>query len=407
MSSITPKHKWQFAPRFKRGAFGWRSDLPTKRIKEALFEIKAVCKADAVLAAEGAVMLIEKLVPSIEHVDSSSGSLGTAISHALETLAKIIAKPTVDIAQRNAWLQRIWQAAQDDGYGYLSSIDEYWPMMCASPEVGAHWADEFGEMTRSIMSNPDFRNGYFPGESFWYASLFAAERYEYLLGLSHTYITPSWSLHRWRILSLAQLARIDEAIEYAETKVDGVAIEYLYAMCEDMLLKEDRHAEAYTRFAFIANRANSNLSTLRAIAKKYPEVPPEVILEDLISSNFWEKGKWFAAAKSLGLYERAIELVSDSPTDPNTLIRAARDFAVKQPKFAFQSALAAMRWLLLGYGYEMTKWDLMSALSLTRQIADTNGYGRALVHQFLFALETEPRLNHEWFDEVMKSNIPL
>ena len=25
----------------------------------------------------------------------------------------------------------------------------------------------------------------------------------------------------------------------------------------------------------------------------------------------------------------------------------------------------------------------------------------------LFALETEPRLNHEWFDEVMKSNIPL
>ena len=31
----------------------------------------------------------------------------------------------------------------------------------------------------------------------------------------------------------------------------------------------------------------------------------------------------------------------------------------------------------------------------TRQIADTNAYGRALVHQFLFALEPKPRLNHE------------
>ena len=133
------KHKWQFAPRFKRGAFGWRSDLPIKRIKEALAEIKAVGKIDAVLAAEGAVLFIEKLVPSIEHVDSSSGSLGSATNHALEVLAKIIAKPAVDSAQRNVWLERVWQAAQDDGYGYLSSLDEYWPMMCATATKGAKY----------------------------------------------------------------------------------------------------------------------------------------------------------------------------------------------------------------------------------------------------------------------------
>lgn len=407
MPTSISKHKWQFAPRFKRGVFGWRSDLPIKRIKEALSEIKAIGKTDAPLAAEGAVLFIEKLVPSIEHVDSSSGSLGTAVNHALETLAKIIAKPTVNSIQRNAWLERIWQAVQEDDYGYLSSVDDYWPMMCATTEVGAHWADEFGEITRSILSNPDYRNGgYFAGESFWYASLFAAARYDQLLNHSHTNIKPNWSLHRWRILSLAHLGRIDEAIEYAETKVDGIAIEYLHSMCEEMLLKEGRHTEAYARFAFTANRSNSNLSTLRAIAKKYPVVPPEVILEDLINHNPWEKGKWFAAAKSLGLYEQAIELVSHSPTDPNTLIRAARDFSDKQPVFAFQSGLAAMRWLLLGYGYEMTKWDLFSALKLTQQIADVNGYSREQIQQFLLDLENELRLKHDWFDEALKFCTP-
>ena len=95
-------------------------------------------------------------------------------------------------------------------------------------------------------------------------------------------------------------------------------------------------------------------------------------------------------------------MVSQSPTDPATLIRAARDFADKQPEFAFRSGLAAVHWLLLGYGYEMTQWDLISALSLTQQIADANGYGREPIHQFLLALETEPRLKREWFDEVLK-----
>ena len=46
-------HQWGFAPRFRRNAFGWKSDLPIKRIKEAVTEIKAVARKDTVLAAEG------------------------------------------------------------------------------------------------------------------------------------------------------------------------------------------------------------------------------------------------------------------------------------------------------------------------------------------------------------------
>ena len=44
-------HKWQFASRFRRHAFGWGSDTPIQRIKEALTEIKQFTRKEPVLAA--------------------------------------------------------------------------------------------------------------------------------------------------------------------------------------------------------------------------------------------------------------------------------------------------------------------------------------------------------------------
>jgi hypothetical protein len=85
-------HKWQFAPRFRRNAFGWKSDTPIQRIKEALAEIKALAKKEPALAAEGAVLVLEKLAPAIEQVDSSSGGIGSTVNRAIETLVPIIVK---------------------------------------------------------------------------------------------------------------------------------------------------------------------------------------------------------------------------------------------------------------------------------------------------------------------------
>ena len=402
MASTITKHKWQFTPRFRQGAFGWRSDLPIKRIKEAVSEIKAMSKTDSVLAAEGVVLFIERLSPAIEHVDSSSGAIGSVVNNALEALAQIIAKPTVTVSQRNVWLERIWQAVQNDGCCYLDCIDEYWPLMCTTSEVGVYWADYFGELLGQFKSKPNHRYDYFTGESLWYASLFAAERFEELLAVSRSELRPSWALQRWCIYSLACLGQIDAAIEYAQTQVEGVSSDYLDSICEELLLKENRRAEAYARFGLTANRSNSNLSTLRAIAKKYPDIAPEQILDDLVHSDPAQKGKWFAAAKSLGLYNKAIELISDSPTDPNTLIRAARDFAEKQPEFAFQSSLAAIRWLLLGYGYEMTQWDLIAALQLTQRISAHVVNDKERISHLLEILAIEPRVNQTWLGLVLK-----
>ena len=58
-------HKFQFAPRFRRRAFGWKSNTPILRIKEALSEIKAIAKKEPVLAAEGAVLFLKRLAPAI------------------------------------------------------------------------------------------------------------------------------------------------------------------------------------------------------------------------------------------------------------------------------------------------------------------------------------------------------
>jgi hypothetical protein len=42
---------WEFKPRFRRRAFGWRSQPAIQRVKEAVAEIKKVARTDAALAA--------------------------------------------------------------------------------------------------------------------------------------------------------------------------------------------------------------------------------------------------------------------------------------------------------------------------------------------------------------------
>ena len=84
-------HKWEFRARFRRHAFGWKSQPAIKRVREAVAEIKKVAREDDRLAAEGAVLLLEKVSPALEHVDSSSGAIGTAVDRAIEVLVEIIA----------------------------------------------------------------------------------------------------------------------------------------------------------------------------------------------------------------------------------------------------------------------------------------------------------------------------
>jgi hypothetical protein len=97
------------------------------------------------------------------------------------------------------------------------------------------------------------------------------------------------------------------------------------------------------------------------------------ILEDLIESTPGEEGKWFATAKSLGLLPLALKLAHQSPCEPKTLNRAARDYLDKNPKFALGVAIASLHWLAEGWGYEITGSDVYSAYDYAMQAADHLG----------------------------------
>lgn len=118
-------HKWQFASRFRRDAFGWRSDTPIRRIKETLSEIKQVARKAPVLAADGSVTLLEKLSPALEQVERSSDALGSAVNKAIDTLG------------------------------------DHWGELCVTPELASQWADEFLPVVEHVWSPQASGHGFF------------------------------------------------------------------------------------------------------------------------------------------------------------------------------------------------------------------------------------------------------
>ena len=361
-------HKWQFAPRFRRRAFGWRSDTPIQRIKEALTEIKQFARKEPVLAAEGAITLLEKLSPALEQVDSSSGALGSAVNRAIDTLVSIIAQADVEPKQRQRWLERLWQALQEDEIPYIELLGDHWGELCVTPELASRWADEFLPLVESAWAPNASGHGFFEGTSACLSALLAAGRYDELLTLIDQARFKWWHDRRWGVRALVAMGKKAEAIRYAEESRgrDDPGWQVAQA-CEAILLSSNLADESYRRYALEANQGTTNLATFRAIAKKYPNVPPEQILRDLIASTPGAEGKWFAAAKDAGLFDLAIELAARSPTDPRTLTRASRDYAEKQPDFALAAGLAALHWISRGHGYEITGGDVLDAYAAVTQ----------------------------------------
>ena len=161
-------------------------------------------------------------------------------------------------------------------------------------------------------------------------------------------------------------------------------------LCEEILLSSGQTDEAYQRYALRANRAGTYLATFRAVAKKYPHKAPSEILTDLVATTPGQEGKWFAAAKDVGLYDEALALASRTPCDPKTLARAARDFIDKQPGFAVGAGLLSLHWLVQGCGYEITGADVLEAYGATMCVAERHG-GTAAVKARLCAIVSAER----------------
>ena len=181
--------------------------------------------------------------------------------------------------------------------------------------------------------------------------------------------------------------------------------------CEEILLSEGLWREAYNRYALEANRHSTYLATFQAMTSKYPQIEPKAILGDLVDRTSGDEGKWFVAAKSAGLLAEAAELARTSPCDPKTLTRAARDFAASKPEFARSVGLAALQWLLCGYGYELTARDVVDALNHTLEAARHDGTEADTVRRIQLLVDQHPRAERTFIallrrrlDEVTKSS---
>ena len=186
--------------------------------------------------------------------------------------------------------------------------------------------------------------------------------YEELLDLLELPRYPSWHYRRYGVEALLALGRKAEAVQYAEASRGLNQPDFLIDQaCKQILISSGLHDESYRRYGLSAAVGNSYIARFRSVAKRYPIKDKLQILSDLIAATPGQEGKWFATAKELGFYDLALELANRSPCDPKTLTRAARDYLDSEPAFALGSAIAALRWLSEGWGYEVTSVDVVEA----------------------------------------------
>lgn len=362
-------HKWEFKARFRRHAFGWKSQPAITRIKQAVAEIKKVAKQLPALAAEGAIAFLERVSPALEHVDGSSGSIGSAVNHAIAELVPLLANAPADAKTRDAWLERLFEAHQADQIPYIERLADHWGELCASKEIASAWADRLVGITRMALSPDRNLRGTFHGTSACLSALYRAERFDELIDLLR--VDTIWPYKQWAVRALAAKGGKAEALRYAESCRSPWASDHAVdAVCEEILLSSGMVDEAYARYGVRANQGGTYLATFRAVSKKYPHKAAGEILADLVKTTPGDEGKWFAAAKDAALYDEALALASRAPCDPKTLARAARDYAERQPAFALDAGLLALHWLVQGYGYEITSTDVWEAYRSTLAAAE-------------------------------------
>jgi len=329
------KHKWTFKSRFRREAYSWNGTAKaSKRMKEAVSEIKKVGKKDSSLAGEGVIELFVRLYPALMHIDSSSGALGTAMNKTIDSLMPILIKADWDMNTRGKQLDKLYDAIIEDGWGTFDSLRDYWGDLCVYPGLAHLWADQFMDCTKDVLSST---NQYCSAVDMCLSCLVYTERYQEVEELLQLDERHSWFHHKFWAMALVKQGKLQEALDYAgqilsqqRTKNSDPEID---SFCESVLLDMGK------------------IEIYRGVCKKYPTIDKRKILLDLIEKK-GIKGKWFAAAKTAGQLDIALECAMTGDSDPDTLLRATRDFAEKDPEFALNVGVKAVMVYLTGSFYD-------------------------------------------------------
>ena len=206
-------HEWQFETKFRTNAYGWRaSSLAIGRLKEA---VRSVAKSDPVAAGDGVVSLMERIWPAFQGIDTSSGALGAAVFRTVNELIPILTVASADHATRRKWLERLFEAVQNDGVEYLAPLEDRWGEIAQYPDLIDDYADRMiGMSRRAWADHQTFQHVI--GTSICLSCLLEGGRYDELQELLAARRIKSWSSHKFGAEALVRQGLWEAAIAFAE-----------------------------------------------------------------------------------------------------------------------------------------------------------------------------------------------
>jgi len=256
----------------------------------------------------------------------------------------------------------LFQAVMNDGVQYLAPVEERWGEIAVYPELMEEYAERLRGMIRRVwVEEPP--GGHVVSTTICLSCLLEMGRYGDLIELLACAPMKWWHWHRFAAEALVRTGMADAASAYADgcRTPHGNDDRRIDRFCEDLLIKSERTEEAYRRYALKTATGPTYLSIYRDTAKRYRDKNQRQVLLDLIEAR-GGGGKWFAAAKDEGLLDFAVSCAREFSVEPATLVRAARDFTVKEPKFAAEIGLTALQRLLEGSSHDPTVSLIREAL---------------------------------------------
>ena len=242
-------------------------------LKEAASEIRSVAKSDLVAAGDGVVSLMERIWPAFQDIDTSSGALGSAVSRTVHELIPILVDAPADHPSRSKWLERLFEAVQNDGVEYLGPVEDRWAEIAHYPDLINEYADRLiGMLRRAWADHHSFQHVI--GTSICLSCLLEAGRFAELEELLATRRTKFWAWHRFGAEALVRQGLWEAGIAYAESVRDAANSPYenksIDRFCEDLLIRHGRTDEAYQKYGLQAASRTTNLAIYRALASRYP-----------------------------------------------------------------------------------------------------------------------------------------
>jgi len=246
-----PQHSWKFKSHFRREAYSWKStSLASKRMREAVSEIKKVAKKDKSLAGEGVIELFTRLYPALMQIDGSSGALGRAMDKTIDALQPLLIKADWDMNTRGKWLDTLFEAIQDEGWGIFDNLRDHWGEICVYEGLANLWADRLIPIVKDIWSSGEY--SHFVGKDMCLSCLLYTARYDELYELLQLQKKPFWPYSKFWAMALIEQGKAEEALSYAEymqslEDVNNPDYE-IDEFCESVLIKMGRIEEAYETY---------------------------------------------------------------------------------------------------------------------------------------------------------------